>query len=172
LRNPVPSDVIQLLKNVPAGEEARRALRKRMSCGLDHYSYDPMVARVVPLIDEYKPTGKILDVGCYTGWLYHYLGKPEGYVGIDLWKEAIDVAKEFAPEADFRHLNLMDMEGEFDTVWCIQIPWSRTSVKVKDAVEKMKTLGKRCVVAVVREDAVFGGEFKTRGTLRVWEWSR
>lgn len=139
-----------------------------MECQLEHYGKDSMTERVVPLIDEYKPTGKILDVGCYTGWLYHYLGKPEGYVGIDIWKEAIEVAKEFAPEADFRHCNLMDMVGEFDTVWCIQIPWSKTNVNVMDAVEKMKTLGKRCVVAVVPGDAIFG-DCEVRGLLRVWD---
>lgn len=131
-----------------------------------------MVYRAVPLILEYKPTGTILDVGCYSGWLYHYLGKPKGYVGIDIWPEAIEVAKEFAPEADFRNVNLMDMEGEFDTVWCIQIPWGKTAVKAADAVEKMKTLGKRCVVAVTPDDVgIFGRwEAKDYGQLCVWDW--
>jgi SAM-dependent methyltransferase len=173
LKKLVPPSVISFLKQVPAGEKAKEALRTRTECELGHYQNDPMVHRAVPLILEYKPTGKILDVGCYTGWLYHYLRKPEGYVGVDIWKEAIEVAKEFAPQADFRHCNLMDMEGEFDTVWCIQIPWHRTGgVTLKDAVEKMKTLGKRVVVAVVPEEASVFESYANHGQLCVWDWKR
>ena len=164
------TEAIQCLKTVPSGEMARDALRKRMSAGLNKPKIDPMVRRALPIVHDYKPTGRILDVGCYTGWLYHYLGKPEGYVGIDIWKEAIEVAKEFSPEADFRECNLLDMEGDFDTVWCVQIPWGRTQVKAKDAVEKIRTLGKRCVIALTTYDACgFDIEMKGYGDLAVWE---
>jgi SAM-dependent methyltransferase len=84
---------------------------------------DPMTMRIQPQIDEFRKyfTGTVLDAGCYTGYLYHALGKPHGYVGYDIWPEAIKVAREFAPEAIFITADLRTCRlATYDYVWCSQ----------------------------------------------------
>jgi SAM-dependent methyltransferase len=130
-------------------EEILTALRRRMQIQLEYPSNDAMWARVIPFVDKFREymTGKILDAGCYTGALYHYLGKPKGYVGIDVWGYAIKVAREFAPEADFRHQNLMDIDETFDVVWSSQISLGPREIK------KLKTLATRVILIVPKDGA-------------------
>lgn len=149
-------DIRRYLKKTPHGEDAKRFLRIRAQAQfVDSEVFDPMTSRIEPTIERHRPhlKGSILDVGCYTGHLYHFLGKPRGYVGIDTWTEAIEVAKEFAPEADFRVCDLFKMEGRFDIIWSSQVMWSRASIGVGEVLDKIKSLGDKYIVVLSSEYA-------------------
>lgn len=130
------------LKTVPTGEPAREALRRRLDLQLVDLTLDPMTAQIMEVLKETTFEGRILDVGCYSGWLYHYLGKPAGYTGIDRWLEAIEVAKEYAPEADFRHISLEELTGQWDMVWCGQVIFEAPD----EACKKMKALAPKGII--------------------------
>ena len=144
--------IIDNLKASPIGKKARRFLRERMKIQLEDLKLDPMTARIEQVLQVYsnRLQGNILDVGCYTGFLYHYLGKPNGYTGIDIWPDAIDVAREFAPEADFRVADALKFSGWFDSLWCSQIIWGENT---KEAVEKICRLAKCSVFVLTNQDA-------------------
>ena len=97
-------------------------------------------------------TGRVLDVGCYTGFLYHYLGKPAGYTGVDTWQEAIDVAREFAPEADFRVLDGLEVKETYDVIWSSQILWNR-GAGPRDAIEKLRKIAKTLIMVLAHDEA-------------------
>ena len=118
---PSVSVVLGELKKKPGGPKAEELLRHRMRYQLA--GEDRMVERIRENIERFKRifSGTVLDVGCYTGYLYHALGKPDGYTGLDNWPEAIKVAKEFAPEANFICADVTTDElGSYDYVWCSQ----------------------------------------------------
>lgn len=146
------ADVVTALKKIPNGKKGRKLLRMRMLQQLEDPEGDPLTKRLLPPIEFCRAglKGRILDVGCYTGFLYHYLGKPEGYTGIDIWPEAIEIAKEFAPEADFRLEDGFKVEGYWDVLWCSQIVWGQR--RVVEAIEKMKHLASRYYFIVVDKD--------------------
>jgi len=65
--------------------------------------------------------GKILDVGCGQGVLYHYLRKELGtlnYLGIDISSNAVAKAKNSFPEGGFDTLDFeyVNLEGKFDVI--------------------------------------------------------
>ena len=146
--------LMNVLKKENRGPSAKKILRFRTEIQLADSYNDPLTKRLVPVIDKYKDRlkGRLLDVGCYTGFLYHHLGKPEGYSGIDIWPEVVEVAKEFYPEADFRVQNLMDVNESFDVVWSSQILWYKTEVSVEKAMEKIKSMAPKYLVAMVVKD--------------------
>jgi SAM-dependent methyltransferase len=119
---------------------------------------DPMTNRMLSEAESLRGhlVGSILDVGCYTGFLYHWLGKPKGYVGVDVWSEAIDVAHEFAPEADFRVQDAAKMTESFDVIWCSQVLWER-SIGIRKAVEILRKLTKKLIVVARNDEAVYLG---------------
>lgn len=154
--NPVDIGVIvKYLKSGLNGKKTRRYLSRRMEFQLEDPKLDPMTCRLLPVLKEFQPQliGKILDVGCYTGFLYHHLGKPENYTGIDIWGDAIQVAKEFAPEANFRVADGLAFEGSFDVLWCSQIVWSSQRIDPGMAIEKLSKLAKKSIFVLTESDA-------------------
>lgn len=79
------------------------------------------------LVDLLDHEGSILDVGCHSGWMSHWLRQNNWkgkYFGIDIWREAIDFAEEKFPEETFLHMDIFDLakvETSFDLVWCGQL---------------------------------------------------
>lgn len=150
------NEIVKALKGIqpPSGEEAKKNLRIRMSAQLADIESDPMTKRLLPALEHCKARlkGSVLDVGCYTGLLYHYLGKPEGYTGIDVWPEAINVAKEFAPEADFRVADAFEFDGRYDVLWCSQIIWHPRDGGTLRAMHQLSKLAKKCFFILVRHD--------------------
>ena len=125
-------------------EKIKEMLRVRMGFQIRNPMSDPMTSKIIKTVEDNRQhlVGKILDVGCYTGALYHWLGKPPGYVGLDKWQEAIDVAKEFAPEATFICSDVMDIDGSYDVVWCSQLLFPKGAKEI----DKINSLGKMVII--------------------------
>lgn len=164
-------DIIVALKKVGTGPTTRKQLRIRMQAEMEDPDSDPMTARLIPALELCRPdlVGKILDVGCYTGFLYHYLGKPKNYTGVDVWSDAIEVAKEFFPEADFRALDAFTLEGKWDVLWCSQIIWHGFEGGPVKAIESLKHLAKKCLFVLVDADIrePFPYKYERAGQLRI-----
>ena len=80
----------------------------------DHY------LAIVDLIEITGP-GKILDLGCGQGVLYHYLKQGVGalnYLGIDISANAIAKAQHSFPETGFKQLDFeyQNLEGKFNVI--------------------------------------------------------
>ena len=70
------------------------------------------------------PNAKVLDVGCGGGQDSKFLhDKGCEVLGIDLSEEMIKLAKEYAPEVDFKVIDLMDLENstQYDGIWCSRV---------------------------------------------------
>lgn len=114
------------------GPEAKPYLRRRLQIHLEDPAQDPLSAQVWDSYNQVLPLLKepfsILDCGCMSGFFYHHLKKHKKdfqYTGIDRWREAIEVGKEFAPEADLRVADFLTFHGGvFDYIWVSNIPWS------------------------------------------------
>lgn len=73
-------------------------------------------------VNEYAPHGKILDVGCGQGVLYHYLQNetalPINYLGIDISSNAILSAKDKFKCGNFKQLDFdkEPLQEKFDVI--------------------------------------------------------
>ena len=125
-----------------SGEDLERKIRRRTEIHLKYPEYDPMLEAWRPIAEKYREMfkGKILDAGCGSGYLYHFLGKPSGYVGVDISPSFIKVAREFAPEADFRVQDFLRMTEHFDMAWCSSLVFPKMKVKADDALSLLKRL--------------------------------
>ena len=121
----------KILKRHSHGPQVLEALRFRLALQLADPKKDPMMNQVWDaykvLPSMIKTPCSILDAGCMSGFLYHYLKKRINdftYTGVDRWEEALQVGREYAPELDFRRGDLeTDYFGQFDYVICSNIPW-------------------------------------------------
>lgn len=71
-----------------------------------------------------RPSPRILDLGCGTGWLPAILGQFGPTTGVDLSPLAIEQAKKRSPELEFLAGNLFDVplpHGAFDIVVTSQV---------------------------------------------------
>lgn len=142
----------QFLKRNFEGDDVRHALRYRTMVHWLHPEADRLSARMLPVYTELMGhiewPFSILDVGCMTGWLKHFIAqriqKPFQYVGMDMWQEALDVAKEFDPYIDVRKLNILEdeipgplgdgFEPKYTYTWCSNIQFGKNAPKV---IQKM-----------------------------------
>ena len=116
------------LKHNFSGPDAVNALRQRTMVHWLYPEIDPLSRQTLGAYEKISELLNIpsnfnmLDVGCMCGFLKHYLDQRIkynfGYVGIDRWPEAIDVAKEFLPKDNFlvRDFVTEEIEGSFDYV--------------------------------------------------------
>lgn len=156
------------LKGEPSNDKALKLLRERMAIQIRKPEDDPLSKKLVDCVERFKDDlkGRILDVGCYTGILYHQLKEPAGYTGIDKWPEAIKVAKEYFPKADFRIADGMEFQGRYDVLWCSQIVWSKTKIAATTAIKAMEHLAKTRIFIITDGDASgIPGAYKLGGGL-------
>jgi SAM-dependent methyltransferase len=161
--------IIKLLKKQNNGRNYVDALKFRTLEGIKNPKDDPLFERILELVDRTKFEGRILDVGCYAGWLYDRLGKPKTYTGIDIWEAAITAAKELFPEGDFRLMDAMDMTETFDFVWSSQIVFRKGAVG-QDFLAKLKTLAPHGVFSMVGIDGENPRADETVAGLNVYRW--
>jgi SAM-dependent methyltransferase len=139
------------LKQHHEGEEVVKALRYRTMIHWLNPELDRLSSRMLPvysaLIGHLEWPFKFLDVGCMCGWLKHFIeqrfDKPFRYIGIDSWREALLVAKEFSPRIETHQMDILtedigtileNDELKFDYSWVSNIQFGKNSHKV---MEKM-----------------------------------
>jgi len=88
----------------------------------------------------------VLDVGCGGGQDSKFLTS-NGYsvLGIDVSKEMIKLAKKYAPETNFKILDLMKLPAKvkYDGVWCCRV-FHHVSIDEQDKfLNKLQTLLKK-----------------------------
>lgn len=96
----------RFLKENQTGDGVKEALRYRTMIHWLRPELDRLSNRMLPVYKELTRhlewPFSILDVGCMCGWLKHFvwleLGKPLNYTGIDVWDEALEVARQFDPD--------------------------------------------------------------------------
>lgn len=145
----------QFLKQTQSGEEAKQALRYRTMVHWLHPELDRLSSRMLPvyteLLGHLKWPFSILDVGCMTAWLHHFLAvrtpRPFKYTGVDVWPEALDVAREFQPYIDVRPCDVLKEDlptphgdgftEQFKYTWCSNIQFGKEApVVIRKLVEK------------------------------------
>ena len=116
-------DLAALLKKKPTGEEAIGWLKMRLQVQITDPLEDKLSRELIKPLHKIIPTlsGTFLDVGCLTGWVYHYVKDVVDYHGIDIYKEAIAAAQaEFPPER-FSVEDLRSCKRKADIVWGSQL---------------------------------------------------
>jgi len=104
------------------------------------------------LVKLTNPGYSILDVGCYHGDVYDYIKHIEvDYLGIDLFESHIEQAKHKHPEANFKVVDLFQLEDKADIVFC-----SRVLMHIPDfdiAIEKLINAAKKyCIILIPIRD--------------------
>lgn len=144
-----------LKKNLD-GPEVVKALRFRLETHLKDPTLDPLSNQVwaayqkLPSILE-EPFS-FLDCGCMSGFMYHHLKKyfkDFTYTGVDRWPEALQVGREFAPEATFIQADFETerVSGSYDYVLISNIPFL-TQRDVDGAVFKMLQNARRMLFLI------------------------
>lgn len=134
---------------------------------------DILSARIHPLLEVIRPmlSGTFLDVGCYGGWVYHYVKDVVDYHGIDSWKTAVDAARQFYGEEDrFELVDVRDYTKKHDIVFCAQVG---PETKENEVLEHLKTLANKTLIvsglyisADKTAEEIYGVPFKTF----MWKW--
>ncbi len=77
--------------------------------------------KIKVILNDFKTSGKLLDIGCSIGAITDFLSKDFQCTGIDIDKKAIDYAKKTFPNSEFHVTNEgnLDFDDEsFDVVVC------------------------------------------------------
>ncbi|MFA6088680.1 MAG: class I SAM-dependent methyltransferase [Candidatus Woesearchaeota archaeon] len=82
----------------------------------------------------------ILDVGCGSGRdAKVFSDNGNMVIGIDLSKKLLDIAKEYAPQVNFQHMNLLEMcfpNDSFDGIWAMSVLMHLEKKKLPVAIKK------------------------------------
>jgi len=91
--------------------------QKRMIWYGQEYKFDTLT-RVAEIIMSMFQNCKVLDVGCGYGRMAHIF-KPENYLGIDISKEIIKLAKEKEPNYKFevQDINDYELKEEYEVIF-------------------------------------------------------
>jgi len=129
------------LKSNFVGPEVEVALKCRtLSHWLDP-NLDRMSRRMVPayakLCELLDYPFNILDAGCMCGFLKHFMQqrlKSFRYIGVDMWQEALNVAKDMDPTIEVYKKNILTDElMKVHYVWCSNIRFEDP----KQVIEKL-----------------------------------
>ncbi len=122
--------VEQYLKKYSEGPDVEVALKCRtLSHWLDP-NLDKMTRRMIPaytkLCELVEYPFNILDAGCMCGFLKHFMEqrirKSFRYIGVDMWQEALNVAKDMCPTIEVYKMNILeDRLMDVDYIWCSNI---------------------------------------------------
>jgi SAM-dependent methyltransferase len=139
------------LKSNTKGPKVEEALRERIGFHLKDPALDPLLRQVwdsyQDVLQHLEEPFTILDAGCMTGFFYHHLKKNKKdfkYTGIDVWPEAIKIAKEFATGVDFRFGDFRNFNEQFDYVWCSNIRWMGNDLEL--AKKNLSGLARRKLI--------------------------
>jgi len=147
------------LKKVQKGPDAIKALRYRTGVHYLNPELDRLSLRMLQAYEKlctivHEPFS-ILDAGCMAGYLRHFMQmrlKNFTYTGVDIWEEALVVAREFQPDIDVHKCDLLTedipfgstiqgrVERGFDYVWCSNINWGSNDQTI---VEKLVPIARR-----------------------------
>lgn len=146
--------LVQYLKHNFDGPEVVEALRQR---ALIHWLYpekDPLANQIIGSYQKISELVELpfnmLDVGCMSGFLKHYLEQRVQYafryIGIDRWPEAIKVAKELFPHAEFLVKDILEDPiqslGTFDYVVVANIAFRE---KAPDVVKTLAPIATKAL---------------------------
>lgn len=124
------NDLRANLGKIRPGEDIFQWHVQRLLLQMADNDVDELTRRGVPIFEATKHhfVGKFLDVGCYSGWLFHKIERSKmrdvvDYHGIDPWEEAIQAAKYVfqADEHRFSVANGFDLDQSYDTIWTSQV---------------------------------------------------
>jgi SAM-dependent methyltransferase len=123
----------------------------------DHQSDTWWVEGTDEFISRLPKGGSVLDVGCGSGVKSAYLiNHGLSVVGIDLSENLLTIARSVAPEAEFTHLSMTDLEtleSEYDGVFAqaslLHIPKIAASDVVQKMADRIKPGG--CLYLAVKE---------------------
>lgn len=121
---------------------AARTVIQMMSPNLDDLS-----RKSIDVLRVYMPEfrGTFLDVGCYGGWVYHYVKDKVVYHGIDRWPTGINVGQMLFGDM-FECADVMEYKTQHDIVWASHLqPEFPITLEV---VNHLKSLAKRLLIIV------------------------
>ena len=113
----------QKLKRKPMTDEAIGWIELRTKLQIQDPSGDKLTRDIIKVVNniDVGEDKTILDVGCYGGWLYHFIGHKLDYHGIDNWPQAIQAAHLMFPPERFTLEKLQDSKRTADIVWATQL---------------------------------------------------
>jgi len=100
---------------------------------------------LISFIKKLKPQATVLDVGCGGGQDSKFFVE-HGFkvLGIDVSKEMIKLARQFAPQGEFKVIDFIKMPStpKYDAIWCCRV-FHHVSIKEqKKFLSKLRTLTK------------------------------
>lgn len=118
-----PLSLKKALKGTPHGEHVVGWIKERTRIQIETPHEDDLSNVIYPRLKKILPTlaGSFLDVGCYGGWLYHFVKERVDYHGIDIWLEAVQAAQDLFPPERFSLEDLRTTNRRADIVWGMQL---------------------------------------------------
>jgi SAM-dependent methyltransferase len=133
-------EVEKYLKKHSEGPEVEIALKCRTISHWMDPAMDPMSKRMIPaytkLCELVEYPFNILDAGCMCGFLKHFMeqriSKSFRYIGMDMWQEALTVAKDMDPHIEVYKKDILEDElMKVDYVWCSNIYFADPETVIK-----------------------------------------
>lgn len=123
--------------------------------------FDKHESRVVKNLVEKQKFESVIDVGCGNGIWSTVL--PKDYVGIDIAKTNVEIAKRNFPEKKFEQVALEDAQpvaGKADVAFCHTILMHVTEDKIQKAIKALKGLAKKAII--IEPNKIETGFYQTK----------
>lgn len=159
----VVRDLEKFLKHNQHGPDALNALRLRVASHWLDPTVDRLSSRMLRAYDKFceivsAENGRrgfhVLDAGCMCGYLKHHmelkLGRVFRYVGVDMWEEALTVAKEWQPDIEVHLKDILKDElprpewsERWDYVWLSNINFADPET----VIQRLAPTGRQLFIA-------------------------